>query len=279
MIEYETICPECLTQSRNSSSGRIQISLMMGSITDADFVEAKCQNGHTINIFPREGKYNFILAHAFRAFQSNQFYEAAASGYAALEDFMKVYIQASTWVAMNQPEDVKKLYEDVSSNKLLMGNSTRIIGAYAYLYQTNTGTVITPSEFEKMSHIRDDIIHAVKLPKRNDVEKLLVSIYKHLAIASIRWTHSPKKGNPLLQQWIPDYKMQLAIASLKTSGMASKDVQGSINQLSQSTTLFLPETLFFDNVDARNSEIEAISTGYKDATVIAKMIPDLQAYA
>lgn len=277
MIKYETTCPECMLQSYKLGSGRIRVSPMTGAITDADFVEATCQQGHTIKIFPREGKYTFILAHAFKAFQAGQLYEAASSGYAALEDFMKLYIQASAWVSTGQPKDAKALYDRVRSNNLLMGNSTRIIGAYAYLYQMNTGSIIQQSKFEKMSHIRDSIIHAVRLPKVIDTDKLLVAIYRHISIASIRWSRHPKAGEKILQPWLPDYKIQLALATLKASGMVSVDAQGIINQLSQATTLLFPDMLFFDDRDALNAEIKNVSTSHEDASAIAEQMPKLQA--
>lgn len=277
MIEYETICPECMIESYKTGSGLSQISRMTGTITDDDFVKATCQHGHTITIFPSEGKYTFILAHAFRNFQAGQLYEAASSGYAALEDFMKLYIQASAWVSKGRPADAKTLYESVSSNKLLMGNSTRIIGAYAYLYQVNTGIIINQNKFEKMSHIRDSIIHAAKLPKVNDVDKLLVEIYRHISIASIRWSRSPKPGDKILQQWLPDYKKQLSNAVRSASDMAAADVQDSINQFTQSTTILLPDMLFFDSLDQLNTMIKTISTKPESASTIAEQIPKLQA--
>ncbi|EPD08798.1 hypothetical protein Lpp48_16089 [Lacticaseibacillus paracasei subsp. paracasei Lpp48] len=274
MIEYETICPKCLIQSRKSDISHVHISRMTGEVTDADFIKATCTDGHSINIFPREGKYPFILAHALRSFQAGQLYEAAASGYAALEDFMKLFIQASTWVSTDQPKDVKPLYDKVASNKLVMGNSTRIIGAYAYLYQLNTGSIIQQRKFEKMSHIRDDIIHAAKIPQASDVNKLLVAIYKHVSIATIRWHHSADNGRHLLP-WLPEYKMQLATAALMESDLASNNTQEIINQLTQSTTILLPDMQLFSDVNELNTRIEEISTKEIDAITIAENIPKL----
>ena len=59
--------------------------------------------------------------------------------------------------------------------------------------------------------------------------------------------------------------------------MAAADVQDSINQLTQSTTILLPDMLFFDSLDQLNTMIKTISTKPESASTIAEQIPKLQA--
>lgn len=230
---------------------------MHGEITNGPYVQASCKNGHSVKMYPREGKYTFMFWHAVDALENGLLYEAASSSYAALEDFMKTYVIASAYQKSGNPKNILQQYKDFMGAKFLTHNSTRIIGAYAYNLQLNTGVALNARKFEKMSNVRDSIIHAASIPEKESVEKLIVSIYNHMMENTLQWIYRPS-GNQPRQPFLPRYKFDLA-TSMLSADQPELDEQQFINSLQQTPIQFVFDSCAFDET----VDVSAVTEQYR----------------
>lgn len=276
-IEYETLCPVCLYAPERFSP----LTKMVGEITDEPFVEATCSKGHSLKMYPTDGKFSFIFTHAVRAFHDGYLYEAASSGYAALEEYMKNYIQACNWQsAIGSKENIScdEAYTKLAKNKFLMSNSQRIMGAYSFMFSINSGEQFNQRKFETMSRNRDKVIHAAIIPDEKIVNDLLVGIFRHINESIYSWV----SFGPMITSVLPEYNTQLAMEVLaKDFNNSGKEVGGQdfINRLAQTPPSIFVQNTAFENDDQRKKYIGDENKNINTADDLFKRIPDLNYYS
>lgn len=249
---YNTTCPTCLTKLLKKSPSRVEqshVPVACGEIGNDPFIQVTCPRGHVNAVYPMDGLFTPMFIHALQAFSSGLLYEAASAGYAALENYMKTYVMASNWTpGKDDREKVLSVYGKQLANKLLMSDSQRIIGAYIFCTQANTGEVIAQHPFETLSHLRNDIIHATKVPESNSVSKLLCGIYRHINHSMFDWTTSLVDQDTALFPLLPLFTVSLSTAE------TYKDLPDDDTRLSEHispsiSTVFDMHKVFQDDTD------------------------------
>jgi hypothetical protein len=153
-------CSRCLEDAINTGRPP-KVDVVRLSPSDSDCYEAKCSNGHVTHYVLQHMRFEILFEIGAHAIIDDYYREAISSFTSALERFLELYVKVVCLRNGLASEQINSMWKTVNSQ------SERQLGAYLFLYGV-TERAQAPYLSQKMTELRNNVIHKGRFPSRDD---------------------------------------------------------------------------------------------------------------
>lgn len=175
-LHFEEDCPFCILHNRKTKKDS-PIGKIKGEFNDENYGRGICTNDseHQLWLFLANPRYEIFIREGIDAYIDGYYLESFMKLYQALENFRRLFVEASLFNKENRFSDILQLSHGS------LRNSTFLYGAYKFAYfeffreipdTKNSTNNLQINSRNSIVEYRNDVVHNGKYPTKADIEQI-----------------------------------------------------------------------------------------------------------